>query len=83
MQSNRNSTRVVKTLAVGIRPAQPRMGTTHTYELNGTRIATCWSTANGCLFRSNRSPVAQPDCGSFPSRSRCCRTRKHTTSFSL
>ncbi|CAE6963268.1 hypothetical protein [Paraburkholderia domus] len=38
MQSNRNSTGVAKTLTVGIRPTQPRMGTTHTYEMNGTRI---------------------------------------------
>ncbi|MGB8420206.1 hypothetical protein HHL24_26740 [Paraburkholderia sp. RP-4-7] len=38
MKSIRNSARAVKTLTVGIRPAQPRMGTTHTYEMNGSRF---------------------------------------------
>jgi hypothetical protein len=38
MQTTRSRTRAAKTLTVGIRPAQPRMGTTHTYEINGSRI---------------------------------------------
>lgn len=38
MQATRFLTRAAKTLTVGIRPAQPRWGTTHTYAINGSRI---------------------------------------------
>lgn len=47
MKSKFNCNARISAVTVSVRPAQPRVGTTHTYELNARSCMTFWKTASG------------------------------------